>query len=668
MATTELYDLVPRDLIANLEFRRDLWTRAYSDLQFQADMMKACREDFLFWASSFCFVYEPRPRMLPSGKLKPSTVPFVPWPHQVPVILDIRANIGMRDVIVKKSRGEGMSWIGILMAMHDWLFFSGRKIGLVSRTELMADDPNNMDSLCAKIDWELDRLPKWMAGVPEIDFKRDRNRHSFVNYRNGSQINAFAATSDTGRAGRYTWFMPDELAFWDRPKDQKFMDAIRGSTDSRLIISTPNGMDGAYYKCCSHPGPAIVKVLSWRDNPDKNQGLYKVISDKPYLIDPLGNPFPVPLRPGWRLPDAALFLELRKKGFKIEGTVRSPWYDHECLKTDSTPRSIAMELDMDFGGSMHKFFYPDFFRRLDGEGTSEGTLRSPLWRGRFDWLKEELKGVLLEEAEGKELKLWCPLSNGKPPPHKYVFGIDISRGEGGDFTSNSVCSIIDLNTMEQVGEWASNTIEPIPFADGCIALAKVFNNAYMIWEHNGPGNSFGKRVVERKYNNVHYRTDDFQRTKSFSGVKKVGWVSGGGKKAMVMDQLRRSVIIGELTIRSSDVAKECNEYIIEPSTGKVRHILAGRSIDDPDQGEAHGDRVIAMALALEGAKERPLSMAQKTEITVANADHRSFGGRMQIAKDKQEQEAWYEDDRIDSLITNLGITPQGSLPSTDSRW
>lgn len=668
MATTELYDLVPTDLVENLEFRHKLWTRAHSDLQFQADMMKACREDFLFWCASFVFLYEPRPRLMANGKLKPSTVPFIPWPHQVPVIVDIRANIGMRDVIVKKSRGEGMSWIGILLALHDWIFFGGRKIGLVSSTELKADDPGNLDSLLAKCDWELERLPKWMAGLPEIDFKRDKARHSFVNFRNGSQINAFAATSDTGRAGRYTWFMPDELAFWDRPKDQKFMDSIAGSTDSRLIISTPNGPDGAYYKCCQHPGNALMKVLSWRDNPAKNAGLYKVIGDKPFLVDPANNPFPKRLQPGWRLPDASLFNDLRKKGFKIEGTIRSPWYDFECLKTDANPRRVARELDISFGGSMDKYFYPEFFRKLDGDGVNEGTIRDPLWRGRFDWLKEELKGVMVSEEDGKELKLWCHVSNGKPPPHSYVLGIDISRGEGGDFTSNSVCQIIDLTTMEQVGEWASNTIEPRPFADGCIALAKIFNNAYMIWEHNGPGNSFGKRVLERRYANVHYRTDDFQRTKSMTGVKKVGWVSGGGKKNTIMDQFRESVMTGELTVRSADVAKEAGEYVIEPGqSNKIRHLLAGRSIDDPDQGEAHGDRVIAIALALEGAKERPVTTAQKERQVSVEASEHTFGGRMQLAKEREEERDDVWDDRTNYDLMSTAIMPRGGTRS-ESIW
>jgi hypothetical protein len=273
---------------------------------------------------------------------------------------------------------------------------------------------------------------------------------------------------------------------------------------------------------------------------------------------------------------------------------------------------------------------------------------------------------MVEEDDGKELKLWCPLSSGKPPLHKYAFGIDICRGEGGDFTSNSVCSIIDLTTMEQVGEWASNTIEPIPFADGCIALAKLFHDAYMIWEHNGPGNSFGKRVIERRYNNIHYRSDDFQRVKSSTGVKKVGWVSGSGKKTTLMDEFRRAVMTGELIVRSAEVAKEAAEYIVEPSTHKVRHILAGRSIDDPDQGEAHGDRVIAIALALVGAKERPVSSAQlQKAVQERQGSEQSFGGRMQMAKEREQErdeDVW--DGRTNwELMTTEGV----SLPA-ESSW
>lgn len=651
MATSELFKLVPTDLLENLEFRHKLWSRAHGDVGFQADMMKACREDILFWLSAFVFLNEPRDRYFSDGRLKPKVMPFIPWPHQIPVILQIRENIGKRTIVVKKSRGEGMSWIGLLMAMHDWLFFDGKKIGLVSSTEDKSDDPGNMDSLLAKVDWELDKLPKWMGGYPDVHFKRGKTNHSFVNWRNGSQINAFAATSDTGRAGRYTWFMPDELAFWKRPKDQEFMDSIRGSTESRLIISTPNGMNGAYYKVCMNPGSALTLVLDWKDNPSKNRGMYKVIGDQPFLLDPIGNPYPDPIPAGWQIPNQKMFGDLRMKGFKIEGTTRSPWYDSQCLEPDATARSVASEIDMDFGGSMHKFFFPEFFKK------AEATIRPPSWRGRLDWLNDPLKAVLVEEDGGKDLKLWCPLDKGNPPLHSYAMGIDLSRGEGGAYTSNSVCSIIDLVTMEQVAEWATNTVDPASFADGCVALAYLFRGAYMMWEHNGPGSVFSARMLELRYANVYYRAEKYARTKQLTGVRKVGWVSGPVSKNTVIEQFRRATMLGELTIRSSALLDECSEYIIVPNTtnAEIRHNAAGRSEDDPNQGQQHGDRVIAMCVALEGAKDRPVSSSQLQQaIADKNAGGlRTFGGRTRHIEEQQQEQDDVWDNRSNYDLMGL---------------
>jgi hypothetical protein len=105
------------------------------------------------------------------------------------------------------------------------------------------------------------------------------------------------------------------------------------------------------------------------------------------------------------------------------------------------------------------------------------------------------------------------------------------------------------------------------------------------------------------------------------------------------------------------VAKECNEYIVEPSTGKVRHLLAGRSDDDPDQGEAHGDRVIAIALAMEGAKERPVAAAKKITPDQLLIDERSFGGRMQIAQEKQEalEQEWEDRSTFGSIYLGTSL-------------
>jgi hypothetical protein len=71
--------------------------------------------------STFCWCFEPRPKIV-DGKKQPNAMPFIPWDHQVPAILEIRDKLGYEDIGVLKSRGEGMSWIAVLFAVHDFLF------------------------------------------------------------------------------------------------------------------------------------------------------------------------------------------------------------------------------------------------------------------------------------------------------------------------------------------------------------------------------------------------------------------------------------------------------------------------------------------------------------------------------------------------------------------
>ena len=49
--------------------------------------------------------------------------------HQIPIIQQLRDNLGVQDIGLEKSQREGMSWIAILLALHDWLFTPMAKIG-----------------------------------------------------------------------------------------------------------------------------------------------------------------------------------------------------------------------------------------------------------------------------------------------------------------------------------------------------------------------------------------------------------------------------------------------------------------------------------------------------------------------------------------------------------
>jgi hypothetical protein len=234
-------------------------------------MLTACKHDILFWLSAFCWLYEPRPKIV-DGVQIPKRLPFVPWEHQEQPIRQLREHLGFLDIGIEKSRGEGFSWIVIYLALHDWLFDEGANVGLVSRTEDEADDPENSDSLFWKIDWALARLPKWMAGVKGTDWSRNLSKHSLTNFRNGSQINADAATGSVFRGGRKKWALFDEFGFFKKGEDKQALASSQGATNSRLFVSTVNGSDNEYHRVMHEPSNMLRIIVDWKDNPTKTGG------------------------------------------------------------------------------------------------------------------------------------------------------------------------------------------------------------------------------------------------------------------------------------------------------------------------------------------------------------------------------------------------------------
>ena len=168
---SELHKKIPMDLEGNLRWRQSVQSRCIDDLDFRYAMLQACAEDVLFFFNGFCWVYEPRPRKL-NGRLLPKQVPFIAWDHQIPAIQEIDKHIGLADLGVEKSRGEGASWMGVLFAIRDFIFAPMSAVGIVSKDERAADDPKNPDSIGWKIDWELTRLPRWMSGEKNVNYKR----------------------------------------------------------------------------------------------------------------------------------------------------------------------------------------------------------------------------------------------------------------------------------------------------------------------------------------------------------------------------------------------------------------------------------------------------------------------------------------------------------------
>lgn len=621
----DFYQHVPKELEANLEYRLKIRRRAQSDEKYRRALLTACREDFLFFLNAFGFLYEPR-IIVENGVRKPNVIPFITWPHQDKAIRTIIEHLGVEDIGLEKARGEGASWIACYLADWDWLFHPMSAIGLVSKSEDSVDNPDDPDSLFWKIDWSLSKLPNWM--VPR--FKRNVEKHTLKNLDNKSTITGYAATEDVASGGRKKWFLKDELAKFPRGPDEKAMTSTQAVTNCRLIVSTPKGSEGAYYDLMHEPSSLVKIILDWKDNPTRNRGLYEVRDGKFVALDP-SNPLP----PNYEETSKDLMSRLRKRGYKIEGTIRSPWYDHECDRPKATPQTIAQEYDRDYGGSMYRIFPNEFTVEADK------TTRPALTRGTVTYHPETLAPEFQTGDDGP-VHLWTPLdARGKPPLRQYVLGADLSSGLGGRYTSNSVAQVIDLVTMEQVLEFAINTMQQTDFADTCMAIGKLFYDAYLIWETNY-GGAFTNRVREKKYPNIYYRTSLWKGGKG-KKTKEVGWHTDERTQGAMFGELLRSVRSGELKIHSADCVRETVQWV--HLAGKIQHIVAARTKDDASRGKSHGDRVVALAVALQGVRDRPAISGSLKEQLTQEAPAYSMAARQKDFDDSRRAAEHIWDDR-----------------------
>lgn len=574
----ELLDDIPTDLVGHIEWRLKVHQEARRNEQFRKFIWQKCSDSLLFFISAFCQIYEPRRRFGLNNKELPKVIPFIPWPHQAKAIEVIDKEIGIKDVGVDKARGEGASWIGVATCVHRWVFHQLSAIGVVSKDEAMATDVSNPDSLFWKIEFVIKRLPNWMRP----NYRHYKSQGSFVNEDNGSVISGYACTGDVASGGRKLFFLMDELAKFPRGPDQDSMTSTLGVTDSRLIVSTFKGTGGAYYRVMREEDSDITKInLMWQDNPTRNRGLYRYERGALHVIDPFDNPPPL----GYEVTFHEQVLpRLTAKGFRVEGTLRSPWYDALCMRPAATPEDIAQDYDRNPFGVEHKPFQHEFMERV------RESIRPPDLVGKLVFASENPRHARFEEDRTGPLKLWIPVDrDGRPAEGVYGVACDIGQGVG---LSNSVATGINLMTGSQAASLVTNRLQPGDFSRYAQALAWWLYEAQLSWEVNGgTGTSFLIAVEECSYANVWKRETLKITGGSAKKVMEVGWWNGRGTKLVAFEDLDSMVRSGRCKVFDQDVHKEFPDYIID--AGKLLH----RTLGGESDGGAHGDRVVSLAIA-----------------------------------------------------------------------
>ncbi len=624
MTASPHYRLVPKGLEANLRFRRALIEDAARDDAAAAQLRTMCAQDVLFYVNAFCWTYDPRSPI--------QVTPFLTYGFQDAAMLSLvdAVEVG-QDVAMPKSRDMGASWMGL--TVFEWLWHFRRNLSflLVSRNEDYVDKRGDPKALFWKIDFLHQHQPRWLLPRDRWLGDKDPGRKT-LHLRNAdteSVIDGESTTGDAGRGDRRTAMFIDEHAAFEVSDSFRVLNATRDTTKCRVFNSTPQGANNGFYEVV-HKTAARVLRLHWSEHPEKRRGLYTTSEQtgRVQLLDEFRGKVSVRRKDDPR-PREVLFPD--EYPFELDQDqpkVRSPWYDDQCARCVST-QEVAQELDIDFLGSDYPFFDAAFIATL-----RKRYARDPLIVGDLEYDRETMLPKRFTENPKGLLQLWLPLGREERPARDrgFVAGADISAGTG---ASNSVLVVADRATGEKVARLATPNMRPHGFAELTMAVAHFFNRAFLIWDASGPtGQTFTKCVIEAGYPDIYYRRQE--KKVSQKQTDEPGYFLNSQARAALLEDYRAALADHRYINRSDPGLAECLQFIRRPDGG-VEHSAAVNSQDPSGARTAHGDEVIADALACRAVFERTTAAkAEEPKVPVGSLAWRRSQREAEESRAKQD--------------------------------
>lgn len=169
----------------------------------------------------------------------------------------------------------------------------------------------------------------------------------------------------------------------------------------------------------------------------------------------------------------------------------------------------------------------------------------------------------------------------------YIIGVDVARGDGSDF---SAFQILDIETLEQVGEYKGK-IGASDFGNFLVAVGTEYNNALLVIENANLGWSTVEQVIKRDYANLFYSSTSQNETiesylKKHENDKLVpGFTNSTKTRPLIISKLVSFLRERGITIRSKRLIHELRTFIWK--NGKAQ---AASGYND--------DLVLAYAIAL----------------------------------------------------------------------
>ncbi len=576
---------IPKTTVENLAWRKKLLGQAKVSLAIRRTLKAASAASPIFWLNAFGWTYLQK-KVQGDGAEESvqgagTHVPFITWKVQDDALLNLLDAIDKgHDALIHKSRDMGASWL--IVAIFQWYFqFRPATSFLeISRKEVLVDKRGDMDSLFEKHRYLMRMQPEWLRPARLVD-----NAMHLENKDIGTAIMGESTNENAGQAGRKTAMLLDEFA---RVRDGAEIDnATADTTACHIYNSTPQGPNthftSIYRAMEAKQRAGKLIILPWWQHPLKGKDAkIEIVKDESMARTigvQVGEEYPI-----------------------------NKWIEKQAARRSA--RNFAMNIRGEHGRAGDSVFDPneiDRHRKMHvREPLTIGDIRAleeVTYEGKIEIIKKQRHPALafISGAAYSPWRFWTSLIDGRPTQlTRYVFGVDISNGSG---ASNSVISVLDNSTNMIVAKFWDAFVSPEDLAE-IVALAGVWFGGkrppLVIFEKNGPGITFGKKLVSKLgYPNIYYM--DVVDQKSKQKTKKWGWHSSPTKKEMLLGEYREA-------LKLNTIINPCNEALIEAAD----YVYDGDKIEpgtvgaEAGGGKAlHGDHVIADALLVIGRKDLP---------------------------------------------------------------
>jgi hypothetical protein len=480
-------------------------------------------------------------------------VPLELFNDQVTLVKDYDT---AEENIALKYRQAGVSTVTSAWASKRLVFAKKSK---PEKILIIANKLDTAVEMANKVRAFVEQWPNWLG----VGFSPEKNAARHFKLTNGCEVKAVATSKDALRGYTPTILIFDEAAYIDA--DEDFWSACMASLSTGgkvIVISTPNGFDPIYYSIYSQAIKGMndfkITEMFWFRDPRYSKDLKLIKCDD--IIHYMLN------RSDYKDDEITLdysnikvsdrnFEEIKQKlehGYKAY----SSWFEAMSKKLKFDKRKISQELECNFLGSGDNVIPPETMKKI-----KDNFIKEP--ENKF------MGGVLWQWKE--------PVVG-----HRYIMGMDVSRGDSEDFTT---FIIIDFDEREQVLEYIAK-VPPDIVAEIAYKWATMYNAFIVTDITGGMGVATSRKLQELGYKNLYvdginpadkWKWDPKQNDK-------IPGINFNSKRVLIIQAFEEALRFG-FAVRSQRLFNELNTFVY----------VNGRP--DHQKGQ-HDDLIMAMAMAI----------------------------------------------------------------------